>query len=46
MLGPGIEQMARILEELSPGELEIFEFLFFLFPPFEGEENIGFSSKG
>jgi len=27
MLGLGIEQMAKILGELSPGELEIFEIL-------------------
>jgi len=32
MLGLGIEQMARILEELSLGELEIFEFPFFNSP--------------
>ena len=36
MLRLGIEQMARILEEFSPGELEIFEFPFFLLPPLEG----------
>lgn len=32
MLRLGIEQMARILEELSLGELEIFEFPFFNSP--------------